>query len=196
MRRCCVLGRKAVASAYDKRLDIGILESLNYIQIKRIAVGTWLLGPVKHADALYALRAYSHKVLYRERPVQMNCDKASLLSIGVKLVHSGLDNVGNRAHGYDDILCIACAVVAERSIAASSDLAYSLHIVGYNVWNCVVIFILCLAGLEIDVRVLCCTTGDRMLRIKGFVAEPLKGIPVNQRTQEFHVHLLYLLDLV
>ena len=126
----------------------------------------------------------------------MNCDKTSLLSVRIKLVHSCLDNIRYRAHGNDDILCIRSAIVAERCIGTACDLAYCLHVVGNNVWNCIVIFILCFPCLEVDVGVLCCSACNRMLWVKSLVPVALKGFPVNQRTQILHIHLLYLLDLV
>ena len=111
LRRCGVTRTEAVASAYDERALFRLVEGILHVQIERLAVGTRLLGTVKHGYALHRLWNGSQQVLHREGTIEMDADHAHLLTLGVQVVDGLTGSIGGRAHEDNHTVGIFSTVV-------------------------------------------------------------------------------------
>ena len=119
-----------------------------------------------------------------------------LSSVLLEVVDSLLDGLGDRAHGYDDLLCVRSSVVLERAVCASGKLAELAHIAGHHVRNGLVVLVPGLHSLEVNVSVLGCTPGDRSLRRKRAGSESLERFLADHLPEIVLVNGLDLLNLV
>ena len=195
-----VLAGETVAAAEDGGLVGAVLEGLDDVHIQRVAVGAGLLGAVEDGDGLHvlhqALGHSLHQVFHAEGAVQVDGHAAGLLALGVEVIHHGLDGLGHRAHSHDDVLGILGTVVGEGGVLAARQFADLSHILGHDVGQSVIVLVLQLAGLEVNVAVLCGAAGHVVLGVEGVLAESLQGLLVHERTQVFHIPGLDFLDLV
>ena len=93
----------------------------------------------------------------------MNRDQTYLLALGNLVVNNLLDAVGSRTHSDDDVLGISWAIEVEWTVLAASEGAHLIHILGYDVRNCIVVGIRRFAMSEEYVGILGHTTHLRML---------------------------------
>ena len=56
-------------------------------------------------------------------------------------------------------------------VLTANGFADLLHVFFHDIGNCIVIKICSFAALEVNIRVLSCATGNRMLRIERTIAE-------------------------
>ena len=126
----------------------------------------------------------------------MHADEADFLASLVLLVNDSLDDVGDGAHGDDNVSGILGTVVGERSILTARDAAHLLHVLGHDVGQRVVVLVLQLAGLEVDVGVLGGAARDGVLRVECSVAVFLQSLVIDELAELLHVGGLHLLDFV
>ena len=191
-----VFGRQTVAAANDKRGILLAVESVLDIQIQGLAVCAGLLGAVKHCDALHGRGDCIHKVLDRERAVQVYAHQTHFLTLGEQVVNSLLGSLCYRTHSDDDAVCILGAVVVEQLVLAAGDFAYLLHVILHDAGDGVVIFVGGLAVLEEHIGVLGCTASYGVVGVEGAGAEVGQCLFVYQCGKCVTVNLLDLLNLV
>ena len=127
----------------------------------------------------------------------MDTDHTQLAAFFICQIVYGLFNgVAYRTHCHNDIFCLRIAVIVKRQIVAAGELCNLAHIAGHDVGDGIVILVHRLAGLEVNVRVLGGTAGNRFHRVEGAGAECLKGLLADQRTQILAFQKLYFLYLV
>ncbi len=112
------------------------------------------------------------------------------------MVDGLLDCLSHRTHRDDYVLGLRVSVVVERAVASACKFADFAHISCNNVRNCLVGSVACLACLEIDVTVLCGTTGYRRVRIERTLAEPSECLGADHFSERILIDQLYFLDLV
>ena len=113
----------------------------------------------------------------------MNANQTQFLALSIQIVDGFTNGFGNRTHGNDNIFGIGGTIIGKRVIFAAGDFGNLLHVCFNHIRNGIVKRIGCLFRLKEDIRVLCSTTSDRMLRIKRTVAECLKRFHVEQRSK-------------
>ena len=196
LSRSGVLGGETETTADDHRGFLVVLESFHHVEVQRIAVGTGFFRSVENADTFHALRHHSHEVFHAERTIEVHADETEFLTGFVLLVDDGFDDIGDGAHGDDDIGGIFCAVEGERSIFTTRDLAQFLHVFGDDVGKSIVILVLQLSGLEVDIGVLGGTAGHGVFRIQGALTILLEGFPVEELLNLALVSSFHFLDFV
>ena len=191
-----VLAAEAVAATHDNGGILGAVEAVLHVEIQGLAVSAGLLGAVEHGNALGSAGNGCEEVLGAEGAIQVNSDEADLLTLIGQIVDGLADGLGHTAHGDDDAVGILGAVVVKQTILAAGDLADLVHVVLDDGGNCGIVVVARLAVLEEYVGILGSTTGNGLVRIHRIATELGQLFHVDEGTQVFLVHGLYLLDLV
>ena len=198
LSRSSIVRTKTITTANDLNLtdEAKLGKSINNVEVERLRVSTWLLSTIEDANLLDRSRQSLLEILERERTVEVNTDQTYLLALCNLIVNDLLDTLGSRAHSNDDIFGIWCSVVVEWTVLAASNSRNLIHVLGNDIWNCLVVWIRRLTVSEEHIWVLGHTTHLRMLRRESTLTESLNSIPVNKRTEILLVNNLNLLILV
>ena len=196
-----VLRRKTIATTDDEGFVLcgDILarsESLNNIEVQGATICTGLFGTVEHADALGGLGKNCAEVFHRERTVEVYGNNTHLLALSSEVVDALFEGLGDRTHSHDYVLSIGRTVVGEGCIVATSDSRNFLHCLSHCIGHCIVELVGSLTSLEVDIGVLCSTTGYGVLGVERTCTELSKSSLVEEGLQVRHLHKLYLLNLV
>ncbi len=181
-----VFGAEPVASGVNRDSgELAVDQRGQNIQIKGLADGAGLFGPVEHRDLLYGLRQNVEQIFRDERPVKVNLDKAELFAPCIQVIDDFLGAVAHGAHRDDDLLRVGGAVIVERLVIGADLLVDLVHIIDDDFGNRVVIRIARFTRLEEDVAVLGASAQDRMLRVQRAAAELVHGVPVEHVAEVF-----------
>ena len=196
--RSGVLGAEAVSAACNGDIvELGALESCNYVEVERLAQGAGLLGSVKNGNLLAGIGDSSHQLVSAEGSVKSNLNKAELCAlVGVQVVDGLLDGVTYRAHSNDNVCCIGSAVVVEELIVSADLGIYLAHILLYDAGDSVIVGVAGLASLEEDIAVLSGTAEYGVLRVDSSLSECLDSVHINHLGNVLLIPYLDLLDLV
>ncbi len=160
--RCELLGRKPVAASDDPRPFaegwFGVFHRLVYgdanVEIKRLAEGAGLLGPVEHGDRAHARRQGGDELLGRERPVEADGHHSHPLAVLDEGVDRFARSADSRAHEHYDPLGVGSAVILREAVGASGPLCERVHRCLHDPGDGQVIGIRRLARLEEHVGIL------------------------------------------
>ena len=191
-----IFGAQAVTAADNHRLAVACIEGSTHIKIQRFAESARLFGAVQYSDAFYALRNCAHEMLDAKRTIQVNYEYANLFALCVELFNNSAYGFGSRAHDDDDIFRILSAVVVEQVIFTAGQLADFAHVILYDFRQSIVIGVYSLTGLEVNIRVLCGTADNRIIRIQTAFTECVYRILIQQLFEISIIHNLNLLDFV
>ena len=112
------------------------------------------------------------------------------------MVDGLFDGLCNGAHCDDDVFCIRCAIVVERTVVSSGEFADFTHIAGNDIRNCVIVLVACLASLKVNVAVLCRTAGNRCIRAESPLSESGERLGADHVPEGILVDKLDLLDFM
>ena len=191
-----VLRGETIAATDNSRVLLHTVESVLHVEVKGLTGATGLLSAVEDSDVLHGLGHRLEEVLHAEGTEEVNLDHTDLAALGIELVDHLLGSLTGRAHTDHNVLSILSAVVVEEVVVTAGDLAQLVHIVLNGLGDSVVEGVGCLTLLEVDIPILCRTTGHGRIGGESAVAELLDRLEVNEGTEILHVDLLDLLDLV
>ncbi len=194
--RIYVLAAQTITATYDNWMPVSAVEGSANILVQRLAQSTWLLGAIHNSNLGYGLRDSIQEVLYGEWTEEVNCYHTYLLALAVQVINSLNQGLVQGAHSNNNTLSIWCTVVVEYMVFTASNLGQVCHGLLYQVWNCLIILVDSLTGLEVDIVVLGCTTDAWMVRVQGLAAELVYGIPVQNLAQLLIRNQLDFLNLV
>ena len=117
------------------------VETVAYVEVQRLAVGSGFLGAVEHSDALCSLGDSGKEVLCRERTIQVYGYETYLLALGAEVVDSFLSGFCHRAHCDDNAIGFGISVVVEETVLTSGDAGDLLHVSLNDLRHTVVVFV-------------------------------------------------------
>ena len=126
----------------------------------------------------------------------MNRDQTGLFAFRLHVVDGLLDRFGYRTHSDYDIFGIGIAVIGERFVFPSGNLADLNHRLSNEIRHGVIEFVRRFTRLEIDIGVLRGSTRYGVSRIQSSLPELGQTLPIEQRSQSLLVDHFDLLDLV
>ena len=113
---------KTIASTYDKRFALVIIEGTLYIQIQRLTLSTRLLGAIEHGNALYGSGECLLQEVHREWTIEVYGHHTYLLALLYHVVDSFAGSFGGGTHQDDDVLGILRSIIVEQVILTASNL--------------------------------------------------------------------------
>ena len=187
---------KTVASADDNGGIRPAVEGIPHVEVERFACGTGLLRAVEHANFPYGRRNDIEHVFRREGTVEVHGHDTHLLALRTEIIHRLLQRFGHGPHRDDNSVGIRRTVVGERLVVAARNGVDLLHRLVHHIGHGIVETIGRLAGLEVDVGILCGTARYRVFRTKGTGTESGQRIPVEKSGEIILLHKLDFLYLV
>ena len=196
LRRCGIVRSETITSADDERSIFLIVESLFYIEIKRLAIGTGFFCTVEHGDAFCARRDSCHKVFGRERTVQVYGNQTNFFTFRSQIVDRLADSFGNRTHSDDDILSIRSSVIIEKAVFATGNFRDFIHVFLYDGRNSLIVVIARFTVCKESIGILGHTASNGMFRVERTVAEFFQSFLVDQRSEVFILQHFDFLNLM
>ena len=132
----------------------------------------------------------------RERTIEVNVQDTDFFALFAKDLGNFFSSLSTAAHHNNDIFCISSAGVVEEFIITASQLADFFHVFFNDFRQGIIVFVDSFASLEVDIRVLSRTAGNRVIRIQGMFAEFIQCFVVNQFSKVIIVQKFNLLDFV
>ncbi len=195
--RTCIFRTKSVSAADDQRLLRSLpVKCLADVEIKRLTGSAGLFCAVQYRDFPYRFRYDIQEMFFREWPVEPDSYGACPAPAGIEVVHRLIDSIAYRAHCYDHVFRVRSAVIIEKPVASPGDALDFLH-VSFDYGRNIVVEPVCrFPSLEVDVRVLCSSPCNGMLRIQRPCPEILHGLHIDDLCQVRVVYQAYLLVFV
>ena len=113
---------KTIASTYDKRFALVIIEGTLYIQIQRLTLSARLLGAIEHGNALYGSGECLLQEVHREWTIEVYGHHTYLLALLYHVVDSLAGSFGGGTHQDDNVLGVLCPIIVEQVILTASNL--------------------------------------------------------------------------
>ena len=110
----------------------------------------------------------------------MNLNETNLLTVSVEEVDNFFSCLADRTHSDDYTVSISCTIVVEELVICATDLVDLIHVVLNLIRYCKIEGVGSFSALEVDIRVLSCTTECRVVRRKRSLTESLDCLIVNQ----------------
>ena len=196
LRRCYVLGRKAVASSQHLRAASSLYQCRADIFVQRFAQCAGFLRSVQNSDNLRTFRQSLHEMLHGEWTIQMYLQEANLFTLCRQIFHNFLRCACDGAHRNDNMLCIGCAEVVKQVIIAACNFIDFQHVVLNDFRQTCIERRTCFPVLEKYVRVLYSRTLHGTFRIQRALAEFPERVLVNQLANLIIVHNFNFLKLM
>ena len=197
LSRCGVFRAKTVSAAVNrKRVKLAAFKGCDNVKIHRVADGAGLFGAFKNGNRFCACGDSAKEVLNRERTVKVNLNKTNLFAVGVKVINRFFARTGNRAHGYDYMFCIGCAVVVEQAVVGAQFGVNLVHVLLNNFGKGFVVFVGGLFNLEENVGVLGGTALFGVFGVERTVTELFNRLFIEHFVKVFIVPNLDFLNFV
>ncbi len=126
----------------------------------------------------------------------MNREHAQFSALCVQIIHRFSDGLNDRPHADDNLLGIRRAGIDKRLVGAACQRADFVHILDDSACNRFIIGIRRFFCLEEDIRVLCRTARDRVVRRKSSCSESGQRLAIDKLRKIVVIKDFDLLDLV
>ena len=126
----------------------------------------------------------------------MNLNKTYLLTVSVEEVDNFFSCLTDRTHSDDYAVSVLSTIVVEELVVCATDLIDLIHVSLNLIRYCKIERVGSFSALEVDIRVLSCTTKCRVVRREGSLTEFLDCIVINEGAECIVVDNFDLLDLV
>ena len=196
LSRCCVVGTKTISSCINFRSVVNVEVKVSYVEIKWVAFSTRLFCSVENSNLLGCLRHSLQEVLCWPRSVKSYFYETNFFALLFENVDCLFYCFADWTHCYDYIFSISCSNVIEELVLSACEFADFLHVLFSDSRYCIVEGLTCFTSLEEDVRVLSCTSYNRVLRIKSSCSEVFNSFFVYEFSKIFVVDYFDLLYFV
>ena len=122
------LAAHAIASAYNDRTAVTLIEGIAHIKIERFPVGARFLRAVQNGNLFHRFRKGGEEVFHGERPIKVDIEDTDFFALTSKDLHYFLSRLGTASHEDDDPFGIRRTGVIEELIVAAREFADFLHV--------------------------------------------------------------------